>query len=309
MAKLIDLVSTAAASKEIFEAVSNVVPEIGFFDSRKIAGTSFQTNVRITKPTAGFRAVGTGVVPSVSGYELKTFNMKVLSGVVTVDKAAAEGDIRGRDKMLADEAIGQIASASRALAQQIWEGSDPAGFTGARQLVKASNVVDVEGTTANTGSAVFAVGNNVEDACGLNFSQDSKLLNVEELEWFEQLIAQEGGKVLPSFWTDLSSFCGFSCMDPNKIAMAKNITADEGKGCTDDVLAEVLEKYMEANSGVKPDAFWMSWRSARQLRRSRGLSLETLDGSFITKTAGVPTDFGGIPIYITSAISDTAAIA
>jgi hypothetical protein len=53
----------------------------------------------------------------------------------------------------------------------------------------------------------------------------------------------------------------------------------------------------------------MSWRSARQLRRSRGLSIETLDGGFIRKTAGVPTDFADIPIYITSSISDTAAIA
>lgn len=121
MATLRELVTGKGydASQGIIEEVSNLVPELNFFDAHLIQGTSFQSVVQIADPTTGFRAVGAGIDSSDEGYRLDTFNLGILAGLVQRDKAAFDADVRGRDAALTAAATSLIRSAMKTLAAKV----------------------------------------------------------------------------------------------------------------------------------------------------------------------------------------------
>jgi hypothetical protein len=79
----------------------------------------------------------------------------------------------------------------------------------------------------------------------------------------------------------------------------KNIGTDVGKGMTDSLGQQAIEKFP---SGVAPDYFIMNRRSRRQLHDSR-TSIAGTGGGILPGAIPLPTSIEGIPIIVTDALS------
>ena len=299
----------ADATVGIVDEVSKLVPEIKFFDSRLIKGTQFKTLARTSLPTTGFRKLNEGIAASRNGYDMKTFDLGILAGLVQMDKAEALGDsMRTKEQVLADEANGVMVSAFKTLGSKVWYGdsANAEAFAGAATLVKDSMVVDAGGSTANACSSVFAVGNGATDGCGLVLSEESGFLLNGDLEFKEGKMLGKNNLEVPCFWTDLTGWAGFSCVNANRLARLANL--DATKTLTDALLADLVGKYEEANDGLRPDALFVSFAQRRALQKARSAIYPAIRGTKGELTAPTPVDFEGIPLIATNAIVNTEAV-
>lgn len=296
------------ATQGIVEEVVKTVPELAFFDSTIIPGTSFQTLRLTSDPTTGFRSVGNGIDASDEGYSLVTTSLGILAGLVQRDKAAVLADVRGRDACMRAAAIATVRSAMKTLASKVWYGaaSGDEKFAGAAALVKAALTVKAAGTTANKQSSVFAVGNSCDDKCGLFFGDGSDLFGQAELDWKEGLMAGSNSKPVPSFWKDLTSWAAFGCRNSNSIARLANL--GDNSNLTDALLAKLVNAYRKANDGQMPDALFASYDQVEALQQARSAAYPAVRGTKSGIAAPWPTDYEGIPLFATSAISDTEAV-
>ena len=310
MATLRELVTGKGwdASQGIIEEVSKLVPELNFFDARTISGTTFKGLKLTSDPATGFRAIGNGIDASDEGYSLATYELAYLAGLVKRDKAAFEADPTGRDAALARAATAVVRSGMKTLAAAIWYGDSTSKFSGVSALVKPALVKDAGGTTASAQTSVYLVGNNAQDTCGLVFNQDSKLLTAAELEWKEMLSTGANSKDMPVLYTDLGCWCGFAVLNSNSVGRIANLSATDSKGLTDALLADAVTAYQKANDGLSPAAIFAPFSQIRALRADR--STKVYNGPRDTKEnlAANPTDFDGIPIIGTNAISETEAV-
>lgn len=289
------------ASQGIVDEVSKLVPELAFFDSLLIPGTTFQGVSQTSDPTTGFRDVGAGIESSDEGYALKDFSLGILAGLVQRDKAAFDADVRGRDAALAAAAVALVRSGMKTLASKVWYGAKGGAekFDGAAALVKPALVVNAGGA-GSACSSVYAVGRGL-DRCHLVFNESSALLNAGELEWKEGTMSGSNSKAVPSYWTDLTCWAGFACRNSNAIARISCL--DASKTLTDDLLAELVSKYAEANDGMNPDGIFCTFAQRLALQKSRGTTVRTSARSSIEVSAAVPLEYDGIPIYATNALT------
>ena len=317
MATLRELVTGKGydASQGIIDEVSNLVPELNFFDAHLIPGTSFQSVVQTADPTTGFRAVGSGIDSSDEDYRLDTFNLGILAGLVQRDKAAFDADVRGRDAALPAAATSLVRSAMKTLAAKVWYGASTGSekFSGASALVKAALTVDAGGTAATGASgvtvpsglsSVYAIGKGL-DRCHLVFCESSPLLNSSELVWKEGTMTGSNSKAVPSYWTDLTCWAGFACRNQNSIARIANLNGT--KPLTDTLLAVLVSKYAEMNDGMNPDAIFCTFAQRLELQKSRGVNFSTGRAGNLVVPAGVPLEYAGIPIIATGSLTATEA--
>ncbi len=290
----------------LIEENLNAAPEIGVLPARQVKGTSFKTLVRTAYPTTGFRKVNEGQEPTKSTYVNKLFELYYYDGQMEVDNAAATADEQGVDHALALEADGHGRAFLLTAGSQVWYGinNDAKGFPGAHDIVNSSLVVDATGTTATTGSSVYAVvalpkfmevipGNNTVLTVG---------------QWRMQSITRSS-KEMTAWKNSLEGWIGVAWYSKYAVGRIKNLTADSGKGLTDSLLADLIASFPV---GVKPTHLFMSRRSRKQLQKSRTV---TLQGQGNTKPSGnqgiiapVPTEYDDIPIIATDSILDTEAI-
>lgn len=292
----------------LIEENLNSAPELGILPARKIKGTSFKTLVRTAYPSTGFRKVNEGVEPKKSTYVNKEFGLFYYDGQMEMDHAVARADEQGIDHALAMEADGHGRAFLLTGGTQVWYGNtggDANGFPGASQLVDSSLVVDATGTTANTGSSVYALV-VMDKFMELILGNDSVM---EVGEWRKQTITRSS-KEMTAWKNSLEGYIGAAFYSKYAIGRIKNLTADSGKGLTDSLLADLLNSFPV---GVKPTHLFMSRRSRKQLQKSRTV---TLNGNGQGSPNGgqgliapVPTEYDGVPIVATDSIVDTEAIA
>jgi hypothetical protein len=310
MATLKDLVTGKGfdASQGIIEETIKTVPEVDKFTSILIKGTTFQSVSQTSDPTTGFRTVNNGIDASDEGYELRNYALGILAGLVQRDKAAVDADIRGRDATLTAAAISLVRSGMKSLASKVWYGSSGGAekFNGCASLVKDSLVVNAGGSTASQMASAFAVGLG-EDKCHLVFNENAPLLSQAELDWKEGIMIGANEKPVPSYWTDLTGWAGFACRNSNAIARAANLDGSTHK-LTDEILAELVSKYAEANDGLNPDAIFVTFAQRLLLQKSRGTTVRTGARSSIEVTAAVPLEYDGIPIIATNSLTNTEAV-
>ena len=310
MATLKDLVTGKGydASQGIIEEIIKTVPEVDKFTSLLIKGTTFQSVSQTSDPTTGFRTVGNGIDASDEGYELRNYALGILAGLVQRDKAAVDADIRGRDATLTAAAVSLVRSGMKSLASKVWYGSSGGAekFNGCASLVKDSLVVNAGGSTASQMASAFAVGLG-DDKCHLVFNENAPLLTRAELDWKEGIMTGANDKPVPSYWTDLTGWAGFACRNSNAIARIANLDASTHK-LTDEILAELVSKYAEANDGLNPDAIFCTFAQRLLLQKSRGTTVRTGARSSIEITAGVPLEYDGIPIIATNNLVNTEAV-
>lgn len=335
MAKIIDLVTNAGqvdVTKGIVEEVIKVVPELEFFDAATIKGTTISTLARTSLPTVAFRNIGDPVSSSRSAFEEREATCKMLSGRAEIsDAEIKKNPLMTQDEQCVDEAVATLTAAGKTLAKQIWYGPDVAdakGFDGAVDLVDASMITKAGNGTDNANTSVWFLCNGAKTACGLLFSENSKILGTEDLEFrhgdieikakkkvlVADATAQSGYKeeeieyvvgVEPGMIGDLTSYAAFHVANEKQLMRLCNVTTTTG--LTDDMLRDCIEAFAEVNNGKLPDAIFMSYKARKMLRKSRTLTLQIKSGANAQVFAPTPVDCDGIRIIATGAILDTEA--
>lgn len=116
----------------------------------------------------------------------------------------------------------------------------------------------------------------------------------------EQRILDANNNPFTAYVQELLAYPGLQVASLYSIGRIKKLTADSGKGLTNDLVAELLSKFPV---GVRPDVFLMSRRSLRQLQDSRTATNAT------GAPAPFPTEAFGVPIAPTDAIRRSTSAA
>ena len=300
----------------IIEETTKAIPEVSGFhpetgiaipgvgDSRTITGTSYKTLVRTSLPTVPFRDGNQGSAGLKSTWANRIVETFIMNPRWNVDKAVADKSEDGWQMLMADEAFGVVTASFQTLGRQFYYGrntaaalgGDARGFNGLIDVYDASGmVVDAGGTTADTGSSVWAVKfgpQAVRWVYGANGAIDPTL--VDERDQLDS-----NGLPYTAYFQELFMYPGLQISSPRYVARIKKLTEDSGKTLTDAKLSALMEKFAV---GVKPDALFMTKRSRRQLRDSRTATNDT------GKEAPLPMDYDGIPIVVTESISITESL-
>lgn len=287
------------AAVGLIEEVLPSVPEVRLIPARTIKGLSFKTLVRTALPTAGFRSANEGVAATVSTWENRQFSCFPLNPRWECDKAVADAHEDGAEAYIAMEAVGLTLAAFVTMGKQLYygpgTGGDAKGFPGLIQQHDSSMVVDATGTTASTGSSVWAVKFGPKDVqfvygAGGELKVDDPIV---------QRVTDVLGNPYTAYCQELLAWAGLQVGSINSVGRIKKLTADSGKGLTDALVAQLLAKFPV---GFKPDVLFMSRRSLMQLQSSR--TATTPDGT----PAPIPTSSHGVPIEATDCILDTEAL-
>lgn len=298
----------------LVEEVIQVVPELGIFPSRTIKGTMFKTLVRTGYPTVGFRRANDGTDAVKSAYANRLFECYLIDGRMEIDKAVADAAEEGAEVIKAREAVGYMGGAFKTVAGQIYYGTanDALGFPGLASLCPSGNQIGnlAAGLTATTGSSVFAVRLDPLTGAGLVLGGAGRGLVGASMEWREEGITGQNGKKLTGYVTDLPAWIGLSVVNQYAVARLDNLTENTNKGLTDALLANLLNTFEENSNGLRPTHLFMSYRSRRQLQASRTVTLSGTGSTRPTQglVAPMPTEYEGVPIVATTAISNTEAI-
>ncbi len=286
--------------------VSGINPESGIIvpgvaDARTISGTSYKTLIRTGIPTVPFRNGNEGSTGLKCRYENKLVETFIMNPRWDVDKAIADKSEDGWQVLMADEAGGILEAAFQQLGKQFYYGRNTTygghakGFNGLIDVVDAGYVVDAGGSTADTGSSVWAVKfgpKAVRWVYGANGSMDPTEVDQRD-------VRDADGNPYTAYFQEMFMYPGLQVGSARFIARIKKLTEDSGKGLTDAKMSALLEKFPV---GIRPDAFFMTKRSRRQLRDSRTATNDT------GKEAPLPSDYEGIPIVVTESLSNTEAL-
>jgi hypothetical protein len=291
----------------LIEEVQNAAPEVKVFEARTINGTSYTTLIRTGLPTISFRNANGGVTASKSTFATKLVQAFIIGGRIEMDKAILAAHEDGPEALKAIEAAGVAEAGLQKVGSQIYYGvaSDAKGFPGLQALVDSALTFDATGSTANTGSSVYAVKmgpRHVQLLFGNNTTLDLS-------PWRDETLEDAEGKKFPGEVSDLSGWVGLQCVNKNAVARIKNLTAQDGKKLTDSMVAEMLNKFPV---GTVPDYLFMNRRSALQLQTSRSTTVSAVGEKSTSGKevmAPMPTESNGIPIVVTDSIVSTEAIA
>jgi hypothetical protein len=275
-------------------------PEFEMFPASAVEKTSYKTLVRTALPSVGFRAINAGRETQKPTLAARSVDCMFLDASWDIDEAAALACEWGLDRALEIQAQAHIDAMMKAICSQIWygTGADAAGFAGVAGLLDNTDdamVVDATGTTASTGSSLFAVRFGV-DACQLAWGLNGKIMAGEIAR---SRIFDGDGKAFWGWAQAVSGYAGLQLTNYEACGRICNLTADSGKGLTDDLIADLLAKFPV---GEKPDAMFCSRRSLRQLQNSRTA----------TNPTGAPAPFPdsafGVPLHPSDSILDTETL-
>lgn len=318
MAKIIELVTNAGqvdVTQGIVEEAARAVPEMDFFDAGTIKGTTLSTLARTSLPTVAFRKIGDPVSSSRSSFAKRIVELALLSGRVEISEAEAMANaLMTIEEQEVDEAGATLLSAFQHFAKQIWYGAkttggDENGFDGAVDLVDASMVTLAGAGTANKNTSVWFVKTKFKKDAGIAFSENSKILSATDIEFRKgDILIKDNGSVVgvePGFIGDLTSWGGLHLANKFALARLANVTATTG--LNDDMLRDCIEAFAKANNNQLPDGIFMSFEARKMLRKSREFALKLKGGGDGEIYAPTPKDVDDIPIYATTAISNTEA--
>lgn len=290
-------------SEELVGMINQVIqsiPELQVMYATPITKTSYKTLVKTADPSVGFRSVNSGRETQKATLTTRDVDCYFLDASWDIDEAAARACEWGVAAAQAIQAQAHLAAAFKAIASQTWYGvdADASGFAGVAALLDNSDddmVIDAGGTTESTGSSVFAVHTALQGVA-YAFGQDGKF-GEGEIQ-YTRCFDGDGA----SFWGWAQAISGYvGCQLTNYKAIGRicNLTADSGKGLTDDLIADLLSEF---GTEFYPNALFMSRRSLKQLRDSRTAT------NAVGQPAPFPTEVFGIPIYVSDAVLNTETL-
>jgi len=266
-------------------------------------GTDHKFLKETTGPTVGFRSVSDGRENSRSVDTLVTISTKIMDASFAVDVALADNYKDGVSAYLDREGMRHLKAAFFGIEQQILGGTvdgASAGFTGLADSAVMNGasddqVVDAGGTSAGTGSSCWLI-RSAPDAVAAVLGNGG---NVTIGDASVQRIAGSSTGTFSAYYTPVTGYAGLqlgSSLDAVRIA---NLTADSGKGLTDDLIADAASKF-KASRGAT--LIVMGRRSWSQLQQSR--TATTTNGA----PAPFPTESFGIPIVVSDGCSETETL-
>lgn len=278
------------------------IPGVG--DSRTINGLNYKTLVRTVLPTVAFRNANEGVVPTQSTHENRQVDTFILNPRWQADKAVADRSEDGPEAMIADEAAAHMMAALKQLASVFYYGNaatasqlvgDTKGFPGLLQSYSTTYEVDATGTSAGTGSSVWAVKfgrQAVQWVWGNKGELDLSDVELRDAE-------DANGNKFTAYHQELTAYPGLQVASTRAIGRIKDLTEDAGKTLTDDHISDLLSKF---EVGWMPDVLFMTRRSLKQLQQSRTATNST------GTPAPFPTESHGVPIAVTDSLRDTEVL-
>ena len=285
--------------------VSDVLDDAPFLSvlaARTVLGNTFKYSKITANPSVGFRAVNDGIENAKGTYTSVTLDLKVLDASFAVDVAAAQSDERGLEHIMAVEALAHLRQAMAEVEQQIFYGTGNdaggfAGFAGQSNLNQLSDaqVVGAGGTTASTGSSVYLVRTGDAD-CQVLWGQNG-MIDIGERQIVERAGSSTGR--FPAYYHPIVGWCGMKVGSIYSVIRIANLTADSGKGLTDSLISQALEKFPASR---QPNYIVMNRRSLGQLQRSRTATNPT------GAPAPFPQEAFGVPIVVTDQINSTETL-
>lgn len=279
-------------------------PLVRVLAARTTPSNTFVYTKKTANPSVGFRDINDGVENTKGTYVQVTNTLKFLDASFAVDKAAALVDSRGVDHLMGVEAISHLSQALAEIEEQIFYGTTTGGLAaGFEGLANQSNlnqladaqVVNAGGTTADTGSSVWLIRTGEEDLQMIWGQQG--VINIGERMTVERAGSSQGR--FYAFAHEIHGWCGLKIGTTYSAVRIANLTADSGKGLTDLLISQALEKF-PASRG--PSYIAMNRRSHGQLQRSRTATNPT------GAPAPFPTEAFGVPIIVTDRILSTEAL-
>lgn len=282
----------------LIDETTQAAPEVRMGAARTVRGLSYKTLVRTGLPTVGFRSVNEGYAASKGIYENRTYECYLFNPRWECDKAIAMAHEDGMESFVALEASAIMEAAFQELGSQFYYGTsnDSKGFPGLLAAYDSTNmVVDAGGSTADTGSSVWAVKFGPRDVQWI-YGQDG---NLSMSDLTEARLLDGSSNPYTGLVQELMTYVGLQVGSVRSIGRIKKLTEDNTKGLTDARIASLLSKFQ---TGVVPDYLFMNRRSLEQLRASR--TATNVTGA----PAPRPTEAFGIPIMVTDAITSTEAL-
>lgn len=271
------------------------VPNVGA--ARTIAGTQYKTLVRTSLPTVGFRHANEGAPAGKSTFENRLVECFIFNPRWECDKAVATANEDGAEAYIAEEALAIVQAGMMTLGRQFYYGraADGKGHPGLVDSVHSDMVIDATGTTANTGSSVWAVSFGPRKVQWVMGKEGS----LEMSDVREESLADNNGNRYTAFVQEMLAHIGVQVMNKWSVGRIKNITAQSGKTLNDAMLGSLVSLFPV---GYMPDALFMTRRSLEQLRASRTATNAT------GQEAPTPTEYEGVPIIPTDSLLNTEAI-
>lgn len=277
-------------------------PLLAVLAARTVRSNTFVYTKKTANPSVGFRDINDGVENTKGTYSQVTNTLKFLDASFALDEAAALVDERGVDHIMGIEAMSHLRQAMAECEEQVFYGTGnlAAGFSGLANQTNLDGLSDAQvvgagGTTANTGSSVWLIRTGEEDLQMLWGNQGVLTIG-------ERTRVERDGSATGRFWALAHSIHGWAGLKIGTVYSAvriANLTADSGKGLTDALISQALEKF-PASRG--PQYIAMNRRSHGQLQRSRTATNPT------GAPAPFPTEAFGVPVIVTDRISSTEAL-
>jgi hypothetical protein len=273
------------------------LPMIGM--GRTINGVNYKTRVRTSLPTIGFLDANQGSQATGGVYENRMVETFVLNPWWSAAVAIADRAEDGPAAYLLDEADANMQAAMRLLGRQFYYGVqiDAKGHPGLIDSLQASQTVDAGGTTAGTGSSVWAVRWGQRDVQWV-FGEKGQL-RLTDIEIRDKYDAS--GNRLSQYVQELFAYPGLQCMNTTAVGRIKNITADAGKTLTATLLRSLVLTFPAA---MRPNALFCTRRSLGQYAASLTATTQLARGGYVA----TPLDFEGIPLIPTDSLTDTEVL-
>jgi len=283
----------------ILDEVMGSFPEVATLPGRTINGTTFKVTLRKSNPQGGFRRANAGVTPGAASYFEKLVQAFIYENPIVVDARVAEANEDGAEDYLAARSEEHVAGALEGLAEQFYYGEDSEDELGFPGLKTVGEIV-VNATGANDATATTAylirIGND-----GVQFLYGNNA-GLEVPEFKEQAITLADGKLLPkALVSPMGLWIGLQAVHPKSIVKITNLNTATGKGFTDALVQQALEKLP---TGFRNDKSRLrilaNARTVGQLQTSR-----TAVSQVAYKSGAVadrPTESHGIQIIETDAI-------
>ena len=178
--------------------------------------------------------------------------------------------------------------------------ADSANYNGASDAL----VINAAGSTASTGSSVWFLRSTPDDASvALVGAGDAQLsspnINFAVGDIFQTIVPGSNSLSMTAYAQDCGGHLGVQIGSKYAVARIANLTEDSGKGLTDTLLARALALFPASD---QPTHIAMNRRSLRQLQTSRTTYSPT------GQPAPRPSEYEGIPIIATDAISSTETL-
>jgi hypothetical protein len=255
-------------------------------------------------PVVGFRAANDGRENKASADTLVTITLKILDASFAVDKALADAYHKGAEAYIAREGLRHLKAAFAAAEAQLISGtgSDANGFVGLCDAATINAhtdamVYDATGSTADTGSSVIAIRTNDDgNDCTLITGNDGNIVMGDSVV---TRLAGSATGFYPGYFTPISGWLGLQIGSAYSVGRICNLTAQNGKTLTDDMISELLALFPASR---QPNLLVMSRRSRKQLQQSRTATNAT------GAPAPIPTEAFGVPIIVTDGMPNTQAI-